>query len=341
MTPTLLGFPLRLKVNATASVSLQHQHTFQRSKKLGLQLEGSLTPSVVAAMDETLLVDAFVSSSGLRRSSTQVAKTTIGGKFLVQENEVVEVQLSVPNSEVMKVSSSAKIALLNSDGKWMEPESETVSVDNCIDTVKDIIGLEVCTSLIHGQYEVDGESVIAEPSEINFLIKKTDTFNYYKLYIRQQESIIEALFDTPGSAIDRKIHLLFNVNPDREGGYIVVRGAGYGIKGQYKDSDGYSGLQLEYLQDSKVSGELEISMKKQVESLHEEYIPKFLLSVGPDKFTLEGKWKHMIDHTKSLEGKIMNLCVWLVDSLTVCRVLIMWQFSIVHFLSLLDGCCEK
>ncbi|MPC16708.1 Apolipophorin [Portunus trituberculatus] len=303
MTPTLLGFPLRLKVNATASVSLQHELTFRSTKNLGLQLEGSLTPSVVAAMDEMLLVDAFVSSSGLRRSSTQVAKTTIGGKFLVQENEVVEIQLSVPNSEVMKMSSSARVALLNSDGKWVEPKSKTVPVESCIDTVSEMVGLEVCTSLSHGQYEVDGELVTAEPSEMNFLIKKTDSFNYYKLYITQQESIIEALFDTPGSSIDRKIHFLFNVNPDREGGYIVVRGAGYGIKGQYKDSDGYSGLQLEYLQESKVSGELEISMKKQVESLRQEYIPKFLVSVGPDKFTLEGKWKHMIDEdTKNLEA---------------------------------------
>ncbi|KAK8394732.1 hypothetical protein O3P69_005901 [Scylla paramamosain] len=303
MTPTLLGFPLRLKVNATASVSLQHEHTFHNTKKLGLQLEGSLTPSVVAAMDETLLVDAFVSSSGLRRSSTQVAKTTIGGKFLVQENEVVEVQVSVPNSEVMKVSSSARVALLKSDGKWVEPNSKIVPVNNCIDTVNEMVGLIVCTSHTNGQYEIDGDLVTAEPSEVNFLIKKTDTFNYYKLYIRQQESITEALFDTPGSTIDRKIHFLFNMNPDREGGYIVVRGAGYGIKGQYKDSEGYSGLQLEYLQESKVSGELEISMKKQLEGLNPEYIPKFLVSVGPDKFALEGKWKHMIDEdTEDVEA---------------------------------------
>lgn len=309
MTPTLLGFPLRMKINATASVNLQHKHTFHNTKKLGLLLEGSLTPTVVAAVDETLLVDAFVSSSGLRRSSMQVAKTTIGGKFSVKDNQVVELQLSIPNSEVTKVSSSVKVALLKGVGRWEEPESTLMEgEDNCINTIEEVVGLRVCTSHSHGQYEVDGKSIIAEPSKTEFKITKTDTFSYYKLYVKQQENIIEALFDTPGSAIDRKIHFLFNMDPDRENGYIVIRGAGYGIKGQYKFSEASSELQLQYLQASKVLGELEVSLKTQRKGLSQEYVPKFLVAMGSDKFTLEGKLKHTTDEdTRKVEGEVMGL----------------------------------
>lgn len=309
MTPTLLGFPLRLKINATASVNLQHEHTFHNTKKLGLLLEGSITPAVVAAMDETLVVDAFVSSSGLRRSSTQVAKTTIGGKLSIKDNEVVELHVSVPDSEVIKVSSSVQVALLKGAGKWEEPETAlTAEEHHCIDGIEDVVGFKVCASQNHGQYEVDGKSVIAEPSKTEFKVTKTDTFNSYKLYVKRQENMIEALFDTPGSAIDRKIHLLFNINPDHESGYIVIRGVGYGIKGQYKYSEMFSELQLQYLQASKVLGEVEISLKSQKEGLNQQYAPKFLIAMGSNKFTLEGKLNHTMDEdTKKVEGELMDL----------------------------------
>ena len=308
MTPTILGFPLRLKVNATSSVSLQHESTYHKTRKLGLLLEGSLTPSIVTAMDEILLVDAFVSSSGLRRLSTQVAKTTIGGKVSVKDNELLELQVSVPDSEVMKVSSSVKVTLLKEGGRWEEPKSMVVVEEEyCIDTIEQLVGLKMCTSYSHGQYEVEGKTITAEPSKMEFNIIKTDTFNYYKLYIKKQESILEGLFDTPGSETDRKIHILFNMNPDGEGGYIVVRGAGYDIKGQYKKSEPLSEIQLQYLQDSKVVGKLELSLKRQWEGLSREYVPKFLVTMGPDKFTLEGKLKHNTDQNrKKVEGKVIH-----------------------------------
>lgn len=304
MAPTFLGFPLRLKLNATASVSIQHQHTFRNTRDSGLLLEGSLAPTVVAAMDETLMVDAFVSSSGIRRSSTQLAKINIGGKFSYDDREVTELQLSVPDEEVTKVSSSVTLALLKGAGRWEELEgASTVKENHCTGTYEEEVGLKTCTSLSHNTYEVDGQQVTIEPYKSEFKVTRTDTFKYYKLYIKQQDNIVEALFDTPGSSFDRKIHFLFNMNPNRESGYIVVRGVGYGIKGQYKNTQAEQELQLQYLQASETLGELKVSLMNKREGSSVEYVPTFLLAVGPNRFTLEGKLKHGTDEdTKESEG---------------------------------------
>lgn len=304
MAPTFLGFPLRLRVNATASVNIQPQHTFRNSRESGLLLEGSLNPTVVAAMDETLMVDAFVASSGLRRSSTQLAKMNIGAKFSYKDGEVTELQVSVPDEEVAAVSSSVTLALLQDGGKWEELEGASVMKENdCVGTFEEAVGLKTCTSLSRNTYEADGQQVTVEPYTSEFKMMRTDTFKYYKLYIKLHEHLVEVLFDTPGSFHDRKFHFIFNVNPDREGGYIIVRGAGYGIKGQYKNTQKEVQLQLQYMQESEVLGELEVSLKEQEEGSSVEYVPAFLLAIGPNKFTLDGMLKHSTDKdTKESEG---------------------------------------
>lgn len=299
MAPTFLGFPLRMRLNATASVNIKHQHSFRNTRESGLLLEGTLAPTVVATMDETLMVDGFVSSSGLRRSSTQLAKVNIGGKFSYDDGEVTELQLSVPEEEVVKVSSSVTLALLKGDGNWEDIEGTSpMNEKHCTGTLEEAVGLKTCTSSMHNSHEVDGEQVATEPYKSEFQLTRIDSFKYYKLYIKQQENIVEALFDTPGSNFDRKIHFLINMNPDRESGYIIVRGVGYGIKGQYKNTDEEQELQLQYLQESEAVGELEASLKKQREDLSLEYVPGFLLSLGPHKFTLEGRLKHNVDKDK-------------------------------------------
>ncbi|XP_050735467.1 uncharacterized protein LOC127007963, partial [Eriocheir sinensis] len=296
MAPTFLGFPLRLKLNATASVTIQHEHTFGNGRQSGLHLKGSLTPTVVAAMDETLLVDAFVSSSGLRRSSTQLAKVNFGGELSFDEGEVAELQVSVPEEEVVKVSSSVTLALLQGDGRWEELEGASpMKEDHCTGTLEDVVGLKTCTSLSRNTHEVDGQQVTLEPYKSEFKMTRTDTFKYYKLYIKRQDSIVEALFDTPGSSVDRKLHFLFNINPNREGGDIIVRGVGYVMTGKYRNTQAEKMLQLQTRKDSEVLGGLEVSLKKQQEGSSVKHMPTLELVVGPDKYTLGGNLTHGTD----------------------------------------------
>lgn len=304
MAPTFLGFPLWLKLNATASVSIQHEHTFSNNPQTGLLLKGTLTPSVVAAMDETLVVDAFVSSSGLRRSSTQLAKITIGGELSFDDGEVAELQVSVPDEEVAKVSSTVTLAVLQSDGSWKElEEASAVKETDCFDTLEETVGLKTCTSLSHNTYEVDGQRVTLEPYKSEYKLTRTDTFKYYKLYIKQQDGIVEALFDTPGSSVDRKLHFLFNISPNRESGDIIVRGVGYDIMGKYRNTQAERSLQLQSRKASEVLGELQVSLKKQREGSSVEYVPAFLLVVGSHNITLGGKLQHDIEkETKKIKG---------------------------------------
>lgn len=309
ISPTILGFPLRLRINATGSVTFNREETFQRRGSNGVLLEGRISPSAVMALDETLLVDGYSFFSGLKRTTIQIARTHIGGKFAVENGQIAEAQIDLPSSEVTKVSSSIKVALYkNSKKDWEEQRANTPQEEweYCSsETLGNVLGLEVCNSLSYGTHTVDGEIVVGEPYNMEFKVSKTDTFNFYKLYIKNQANVLEAIFDTPGSVIDRKIHFLFNVRPNNAGGYIVIRGMGYGIEGQYENTQTSKLLSLHYHEGSKVHGELVLSLQKQDEGICCKYIPKFSLTFGSNVFTLEGNLLHSIqeDHLDGLEGK--------------------------------------
>lgn len=296
MAPTFLGFPLRLKLNATASVSIQHEHSFGKDRQSGLHLKGSLTPSVVAAMDETLLLDAFVASSGLRRSSTQMAKVNIGGELSFDEGEVAELQVSLPEEEVVKMSSSVTLALLRGAGRWEELEGESpMQEEHCTSIFENAVGLRRCSSLIHNTQEVEGQQVTLEPYKSEYKMTRTDTFKYYKLYVKRQDGIVEALFDTPGSSVDRKLHFLFNINPNHEEGDIIIRGVGTVLTGRYKNTPAEKMLQLQAQRDSEVVGGLEVSLKKHQEGTSVKHMAAFELIMGPEKLTLGGNLTHGTD----------------------------------------------
>ncbi|XP_069955767.1 uncharacterized protein [Cherax quadricarinatus] len=292
ISPTLLGFPLKLRLNATGSVTFNNEETVQAQGSQGFLIEVQYSPSAVIAIDETLAVEGYCSSSGIRRTSTQIARTHFGGKVTIENNgQIAEAKIDIPKSEVTKLSSSITVALFKSSiNGWEEQKAEMpVEQNYCSpESLSNVLGLEVCSSLSYGTHNINGEAYTGEPYHMDFKVTKTDTFNYYKLYVKKQENVLEGIFDTPGSSIDRKVHFLFNVRPNNDGGYIAIRGMGYGIEGQYENTQSSKKLALKYREDSKISGAFEISLLEEEERTNHKYIPKILLILGSDVFTLDG-----------------------------------------------------
>ncbi|XP_042216922.1 uncharacterized protein LOC121862668 [Homarus americanus] len=291
ISPTLLGFPLKLLLNATGSVIFNKEEKLQMRGTQDIILEGKLSPSAVVALDETLMVDGYVSSSGIRRTTTQIARTHIGGKIAIENGEILEVQINVPSPEITKLSKSVKVSLFkNSRKDWEEHKGEgEESQQQCSpDSLSKGLGLELCSSVSYKTRSLDGETIVSEPYNMDFKITKTDTFNYYKLYVKKQENVLEALFDSPGSSIDRKVHFLFNVRPNDAGVYMAIRGMGYGIEGEYENTYASKKLSLVYREESNVVGEFEVSLQNQTGKYGHKYIPKMSLTLGKEVLTLGG-----------------------------------------------------
>lgn len=294
---TQLGFPMHLKLNATGSLVFKHDFKINPTENEELFIEGSVAPSLVISADETLWVDGYVSASGVRRMSMYSGRTELGGMLTL--GRVVEAQINVPGPEVTKISSTVKVATYDNSRKtWRQqedPRPEDTTEYCTPESFNQALGLKVCGSVGHGTYEWDGEMVAREPYKTDLVITKTDSFNHYRLYVQKHDNVLEALFDTPGSTTDRKIQFLFNLRPNNEGGYVVVRGIGYGVEGQFENTEDLKKLTLEYRHASKVIRKLEVSLEKEVDGIETHLTPSLEVTLGPDTFRLDGKLSYSVE----------------------------------------------
>lgn len=67
VSPTILGFPLRMKINATGLLNFTQESTFQASLPgESMTVEGRLFPTAVVAVDQTLMVGKEEASGSKR-----------------------------------------------------------------------------------------------------------------------------------------------------------------------------------------------------------------------------------------------------------------------------------
>ncbi|KAK8729258.1 hypothetical protein OTU49_008718 [Cherax quadricarinatus] len=278
LSTTLLGFPLRMKVNATGSVTFSQTGKIDMKDTHKILLEGKISPSAVLAMDETLMVDGYICSSGIRRRTTHLARSDFGGRFSLENGQIVDVQFDVPGTEVATVTSSLKVSLFkNLEKDWEEERAESphVKQKHCSpESISNIIGLQVCYSHNYGTRTFNAD-VVTEPHETEVTVTKTDTFDNFIFSYKKTDNTVEALFDTPGSSIDRRMNIQVGIKPEGAEGYLVIPGKG--IEGQYENSETLKKISLKYRKNSKLQGEFEISLQSITEGINTKYSPKFLL----------------------------------------------------------------
>ncbi|KAK8394999.1 hypothetical protein O3P69_006037 [Scylla paramamosain] len=280
VTPTLLGFPLRLKYNVTGSLSLDKEGRVQAVSPGQLLLEGKLSPTVAVTSDETLLLDGYGFHSGIRRSTTHHAHSHFGGKVNIQDGRVVDVQLDLPKTEVVKIYSSVKIALYsNTDQGWSDlaTHSDTEESEGCSSkALSDIIGLQVCHVERSTKQFTDTDISSSEPYEKKIVISKTDNFDKFVFSLRKAENAFEAVVDTPGSSVDRRVSVVVNSHGNGMDSTIVVPRRKVG--GEYEWSPTLKKVALKYYQDSDVHGELDISLQGVKEGPNMRHTPHIVLS---------------------------------------------------------------
>lgn len=305
LSPTLLGFPLKLHLNATGSVSFTHEGTFEMTGPQNILVEGKLTPSTVMALDETLVVNGYMSSSGVRLRTTHFARTDIGGKFAIENGQVVDIKFDVPRSEVAKVSSSVRMEFFKSSVmNWEElrPDTAQEGEAGCSsESVSNIVGLKACRRL--SSYTSVGGSSDNELYTQELTLQKTDTFEGYVFSFKKLDDTVAVLFDTPGSQVDRRASFQMTLSPDGARGSLVVPGTD--MEGQYENTDTLKRLNLQYLRESELRGELDISLQMTEEGTDtKKYSPRFVLSLkdvvdinvsgsvemGADRFMVQGNF---------------------------------------------------
>lgn len=329
VTSTLLGFPLRLKYNVTGSLSLDKEGRIQAVSPGQLLLEGKLSPTVAVTSDEMLLLDGYGFHSGIRRSTTHHAHSHFGGKVNIQGRRVVDVQLDLPKTEVVKIYSSVKIALYsNTDQGWSDlathsgpEESEGCSSKG----LSDIIGLQVCH--VERSAKFSGTDVAnSEPYEKKIVISKTDNFDKFVFSLRKVENAFEAIVDTPGSSVDRRVSVVVNSRGNGMDSTIVVPRRK--VEGEYEWSPTLKKIALKYYQDSEVHGELDVSLQGVKEGPNMRHTPHVVLSwpgllevrangsllLGPQSLGWNGTFMSSLQNQAAVSQGTSIMCCFLSSS---------------------------
>ncbi|KAK7076908.1 hypothetical protein SK128_015888 [Halocaridina rubra] len=329
VTPTLLGFPLRMRVNATGSVNWDYKQKLLTESSRRFLFEPHIAASASLAMDEMLLVDAYGSSSGVRRRSSQVANIELGGKVSFENGEVVDLQLKLPNSEVMHVSSSVQMALYqNYKHGWDEKEYEGPSEkeEYCLgEESTRIFGLEYCSN--SETASVPDEQVDVTYSDIyssEFVVTKEDSFSAYQVLYKNLENTFEVLFDTPGSYIDRKVQFQVDLGRDHARGTFALPGHSFELKGHYENLEELKRVSLQYLENSNVLGEIKLSLPIEDDGDSFSFKPEVLVK-------LKNIFEMELDGVLEKENNKMHL-----EGNLMCDLLV----NPIHFKALLDRTTE-
>lgn len=274
MTPTLLGFPLRLKYNISGSLSLSKEGRLEAVGPGQLLLEGQLSPTVTVAADEAFLLDGYGGYCGIKRSTTHHAHARLGGKISIRSGRLVDAQLDLPETEVMKIHSSVKVTVYsNANQEWSEPATQThpQKSEGCLSkALSDAIGLQVCSKESLPKQRAMGSLADANIYEKEIVMTKSDNFDKFVFSFRKTESDIEAVFDTPGSSVNRRVSVMLDNSAEGVGGIVEVPGRQ--IKGQYQWSPALKRMALKYYKNSEPQMELETSLQSSSKGSGTRYI---------------------------------------------------------------------
>ncbi|XP_076069598.1 uncharacterized protein LOC143041517 [Oratosquilla oratoria] len=242
VAPTILGFPLRLRLNTTSS------HTIHvEEKKDSDEFQMNFVPSTSLTFDESLGVEAYVASSAIRRTITAVSRADIGFSVSFKSFRDFAVRLLVPNNEILKFSTTSNLLFYDSSrSSWNDYASRSVGNEilSCSGQyTRQPLGVEFCASSVVGPNGFQS----LEPFKAQLVLSKTDTFDRYLFSFNISRNMLMIDFDTPDSSINRRLGLEYNFDDNNNLEAIVhTQDKSYVLLGQVVDDRRSISMNLGY-----------------------------------------------------------------------------------------------
>ncbi|XP_077982070.1 uncharacterized protein LOC144437076 [Glandiceps talaboti] len=118
-TPTIMGMPLHMAVNSTASTNLQVSGKVDLRKVMvaprSLNITGHIRPSGVVDVSTEMTVCAFIAKTGLRTVTRMHSSVAVDGSISLDSGETFKVQFNVPENRMDIMDVSHKLYLVNSE----------------------------------------------------------------------------------------------------------------------------------------------------------------------------------------------------------------------------------
>lgn len=314
--PTGVGMPLRLGVEATATVALNARGKIDVRKMLSspstFDISGSIRPSVAVEIQGEFGVDAQVTRTRLRVSNTIHSSTLLDGKLTLKDGQVFNAEWNMPQEkmEIFSAQSHFYISHRNQEREQSVKDQKLVQKKRCTDqAVSNKVGLELCGELSYpGQ--TNAKFPLSGPAVVKLYLNKLDTFTSARLeasVIRTQDvDTARFSFATPGSRVDREITADFKLDRPKKELAINVKSPWkkISVTGQIVDQPTLKRAVLRGVVDENkeysISAELAITDQTGTEI---KYTPSAKITIpGREAITLDGELTYI--KKKKVFGKV-------------------------------------
>ncbi|CAL4061259.1 unnamed protein product, partial [Meganyctiphanes norvegica] len=198
VTPTILGFPLRMKMDAGLSLNIDKDIKFENTKT-----SVKLIPQAVLQIKNKVFVEGYGYSSSVSKLSTAEAKTEFKGS-IDRKTDEWEIEITTSDDNILKISTETLYSASKDGSKdtLFEIEGEKSCTP---DSVNYVTGMTFCMTS-----KESSNGTYPYYSSI-YTLNKTDTHDRYLFKAGYSTEFdkqgFHFLIDTPGSSISRKIEL--------------------------------------------------------------------------------------------------------------------------------------
>lgn len=193
--PTIAGLPIKLSLDGKAVVGLKLDGQFSFESLNSFNIEGTFHPSAAVTIDAAMLVDAFVTKSGVKMVSTMHSSTPISGKAIINKGKLVDLVINTPNEKTEIFDMTNEFFNIE-NGVDKKKEQSLSNIKRCVSNR--VLGMDLCY-----EFDLSLRLMTSIPSDLRVNLVKTDSHSGYIIKYTNEMDKISLLFSMPGSQKDK------------------------------------------------------------------------------------------------------------------------------------------
>ncbi|GAB6026545.1 hypothetical protein CHUAL_012965 [Chamberlinius hualienensis] len=250
--PTLAGVPLRLDVNGTASIGLKLKSHFDVRQFLlrprSADIQSFIQPSANFELSATLLLDAYVSKTGLKFRNRIYTAGAVDGTFQLKQGEslVAKLDLPTPSQKILQLRSNSFVVQNDVETPVTPVNPNRYEIHGCS---AGYTGLELCADLSLPKPLFDENrpfATLGQTMKYDLILQKKDKglqgYHFTALWKREtgpgdevKNTEFKLSFEAPGASESRGFTVDYQLNRVADTLRLNVRSprVNVGLNGNY------------------------------------------------------------------------------------------------------------
>lgn len=199
--PTVVGFPLRVKISSTAIVGLEMKTSVDLQnilRTLSGNLELLISPSAVVEINGRMTVDAVFAQACVETKAHLNTNTRVDIKAVFEKGKMMDVTVNLPRDKMEVVDAKSAVYVRRRDQKTeLGGVGEMTQWDTCSGLhVPTVSGMRACSVLVvRNASDVENAPYFPLTGSFHYALQlqKTDTFQAYKFHLEHQRSTVNGM----------------------------------------------------------------------------------------------------------------------------------------------------